>query len=240
MAQINQDIGKVMNNKIDAFIPNQEKALMLAQREVAVFVYDAVHLEGINFTLPEIQTLLEGITVGGHKLNEQQIAINQGNAWRHLFYSIKNQSFFLTADYTCQLHHIAAKEEALEWGDFRTGNVTIAGTKFDPPDAEKLPDAFDLMTAEIEEIDSIYDKAISVFLIMARNQFFYDVNKRMGRFMMNGILLKAGYPAINLPASRQLEFNQLMLDFYDSNNKEPMIEFMKSCLDDRIIKIMSE
>jgi hypothetical protein len=27
---------------------------MLAQREVAVFVYDAVHLEGINFTFPDI------------------------------------------------------------------------------------------------------------------------------------------------------------------------------------------
>lgn len=43
---------------------------MLAQREVAVFVYDAVQLEGINFTLPEIQTLMEGVTIGGHKLSD--------------------------------------------------------------------------------------------------------------------------------------------------------------------------
>jgi len=229
-----------MNNKIASIKPNQAKALMLAQREVAVFVYDAVHLEGINFTLPEIQTLLQGITVGGHKLNEQQIVINQGNAWRHLFYTIKNQSFVLTADYICKLHHIAAKEEVLEWGSFRTGNITIVGTIFNPPDADKLPDLFDLMLSEIETINNVVDKAISAFLIMARNQFFYDVNKRMGRFIMNGILLNAGYPAINLPASRQLEFNQLMLNFYDSNNKKPMIKFMKSCLDDRLIKIMSE
>lgn len=229
-----------MHNKIDCIIPNPEKALMLAQREVSVFVYDAVNLEGINFTLPEIQTLLDGITVGGHKLNEQQIAINQGNAWRHLFASIKNNTFELTVDFLCQLHKIAAKEEALEWGQFRAGNVTIAGTKYTPPSPDNLPNLFDNMLAEIKEIDNIYDKAISIFLIMARNQFFYDVNKRMGRFMMNGILLNAGYPAINLPASRQLEFNQLMLDFYDSNDKKPMIEFMKSCLDDRLIAIMSE
>ena len=91
----------VLNNasmiidKIASIKPDQAKALMLAQREVAVFVYDAVQLEGINFTLPEIQTLLDGITVGGHKLNEQQIAINQGNAWRHLFYSIKNKIYSL-------------------------------------------------------------------------------------------------------------------------------------------------
>ncbi|MEA1866894.1 MAG: hypothetical protein U9N19_02165, partial [Thermodesulfobacteriota bacterium] len=41
------------------------KAMMLAKRQLAECVCDAVNLEGINLTLPEIQTLLDGITVGG-------------------------------------------------------------------------------------------------------------------------------------------------------------------------------
>jgi hypothetical protein len=49
--------------------PNKAKALMLAKRQLVEFVWDAVTLEGINFTLPEIQTLLDGITVGGHRLS---------------------------------------------------------------------------------------------------------------------------------------------------------------------------
>ena len=44
---------------------------MLAKRQLAEFVCDTVNLEGMNFTLPEIQTLLDGITVGGHKLTDQ-------------------------------------------------------------------------------------------------------------------------------------------------------------------------
>lgn len=60
--------------------PDRDIALMLAKREVSVLVHDAVMLEGIHFTLPEIQTLLEGITVGGHKLSDQQIVVNQGDA----------------------------------------------------------------------------------------------------------------------------------------------------------------
>ena len=220
--------------------PNKDKALMLAQREIAVFVYDAVKLEGIHFTLPEIQTLLEGITVGGHKLSDQQIAINQGCAWRALFSAIKQGEFQLNSEYACQLHSIAAKEEALEWGKFRSGGVTIAGTHYMPPTADKLSQLFKKMSAEIVLFEDIYEQAIFVFLTMARYQFFYDVNKRMGRFMMNGILLNAGYPAINLPAKRQLEFNQLMLSFYQSGNQQPMNQFMRSCLDERIIKIMQE
>ncbi|MCP4432696.1 MAG: Fic family protein [Gammaproteobacteria bacterium] len=219
---------------------NKDKALMLAQREIAVLVCDAVELEGIHFTLPEIQTLLDGITVGGHRLGDQQIAINQGDAWRSLFAVIKEGTFQLSSDYACQLHGIAAKEDALEWGKFRSGGVTIAGTQYMPPIADALPGLFERMTAEMLLFDDIYDQAIFIFLTMARCQFFYDVNKRMGRFMMNGLLLNAGYPAINLPARRQLEFNQLMLDFYASGNLDPMNRFMRSCLDKRIIKIMRE
>ena len=96
------------------------------------------------------------------------------------------------------------------------------------------------MTERACKIIDVYDRAIFYFLTMARCQFFYDVNKRMGRFVMNGVLLSAGYPAINLPAKRQLEFNQLMLAFYDSNDQNPMNAFMRACLDSRVIKIMRE
>ena len=220
--------------------PNKDKALMLAQREIAVFVCDAVELEGIHFTLPEIQTLLDGITVGGHKLSDQQIVINQGNAWRHLFVSIKQEAFQLNSDYACLLHGIAGKEEALEWGKFRSGGVTIAGTNYLPPSAKTLPELFNKMVNDVTSFNDIYDQAIFIFLTMARCQFFYDVNKRMGRFLMNGLLLNSGYPAINLPAKRQLEFNQLMLIFYESGDQQPMNQFMRSCLDKRIINIINE
>ena len=58
--------------------------------------------------------------------------------------------------------------------------------------------------------------------------------------MMNGLLLDAGYPVINLPAKRQLEFNTLMLEFYLNDQREPMNSLLRSCLDERIIKIMKE
>lgn len=213
---------------------------MLAKRELPTFVYDAVQLEGINFTLPEIQTLLDGITVGGHKLSDQQIAVNQGDAWRQLFNDIKKGTFEVSANYAIALHKIAGKEEILEWGRFRSGDVTIAGTDYLPPKAQQLPALFTGMDQEHHTINDLFDKAIFIFLSMARNQFFYDVNKRMGRFMMNGILLSHGYPAINVPVKRQLEFNQLMLNFYKSNDQTAMNSFLKSCLDQRIIEIMAE
>ena len=220
--------------------PNIEKAMMLAKRQLAEFVCDAVNLEGINLTLPEIQTLLDGVTVGGHKISDQQIALNQAAAWRALFALIDEKQFEITAEKVCALHLIAGKDEALDWGKFRSSGVTIAGTDYMPPQADGLPELFDKMVNDSYNISDIYDRAIHFFLTMARYQFFYDVNKRMGRFIMNGLLLNYGYPAINLPAKRQLEFNQLMLDFYETDNQKPMNTFLRSCLDEKVIKIMKE
>jgi len=220
--------------------PQREKALMLARREVAAFVCDAVNLEGLPFTLPEVQTLLDGITVGGHKVSDQQIVLNQGKAWESLFASLREHGFAVSRAYACALHAIAAKEEVLTWGAFRCGGVTIAGTDWLPPKHTELPRLFERMVQEADVLEDIYDRAIFVFLEMARTQFFYDVNKRMGRFMMNGLLLDAGYPAINLPARHKLEFNRLMLNFYATGDQAPMNAFMRSCLDPKIIKIMKE
>ncbi len=54
--------------------------------------------------------------------------------------------------------------------------------------------------------------------------------------MMNGILLAAGFPIINVPAKHQQAFNTLMLEFYSSNNMQPMNQFLRSCVDEKIIK----
>lgn len=216
--------------------PNVRLALQLAKRDLPALVYDAVNLEGVAMTLPEVQTILDGITVGGHKISDQNMAINQAKAWEFIFGLVNKGEFTFNKATALSVHAIAGQEEALDWGRFRSGYVSIAGSDYQPP----APTELDAKWAEVEqqvvkEAD-IYDQAIVAFLQMARAQFFWDVNKRTGRFMMNGILLAMGFPIINVPAKRQQEFNTRMLDFYQSNDMTAMNTFLRSCLDDKIIK----
>lgn len=216
-------------------IPNKRLAKHLAMREVPSLVYEAVNLEGIAITLPEVQTILDGVTVGGHKISEQNIVIHQANTWTQLFKLIDENKFDFSKSIALELHNIAGEEEAFEWGVFRSGNVSIGGSEYEPPPPEKLDELWLETESEINQIEDVYDKAIAAFLKMARLQFFWDVNKRMGRFMMNGILLNEGYPIINVPARRQLEFNTLMLEFYSSNDMNKMNSFLRDCLNEMII-----
>jgi len=216
--------------------PNPAMALQLAVRDVPSLVYDAVNLEGVAMTLPEVQTLLDGITVGGHKISDQNMALNQAKAWKHLFSLVSDDGFSFSKNIALRIHKIAGKEEALQWGAFRTGNVTISGSDYEPPSPSELEQIWFDLEREIGSCNDIYDRAITAFLRMARAQFFWDVNKRTGRFMMNGILLEAGLPIINVPAKKQLDFNRLMLDFYSSGDMTAMRVFLRECVNPKIIE----
>lgn len=216
--------------------PNRGMAKQLAVRDIPSLVYDAVNLEGVAMTLPEVQTLLDGITVGGHKISDQNMALNQAAAWKHLFSLVSENKFSFSKDIALSIHNIAGKEEALEWGAFRNGNVTISGSEYEPPSPKDLDHAWAEIESEVAACNDVYDLAITAFLRMARAQFFWDVNKRMGRFMMNGILLTHGFPIINVPAKRQKEFNQLMLDFYTTAEMTEMNKFLRSCIHEKIIE----
>ncbi len=208
--------------------PDRRKAIFYARRQLAEFVYDAVNLEDIPMTLPEVQTLLDNITVGGHKISDQNIVLNQAAAWRHLFASLEAETFTLSKAFACTLHSIAAEKEALTWGKFRDGPVRISGTSYIPSSHQILDQLWEDMLAEVDLLKDPYQRAMRVFLRMARQQFFFDVNKRMGRFMMNGVLLDQGLLAINVPAVRKQEFNQKMLRFYESNDTGEMEDFLFS------------
>jgi len=222
--------------------PNPQKALFFAKKQLSELVFDAVNLEGVNYTLPEVQTLLDGVTVGGHKQTDELIVHNQIKAWKFLFAAIEKQDFDLSAEFVCQMQGKVVKKEVLAWGKFRSGGVSIAGTEYLAPEHTKLADLWQQLAQKSmpNDIEGIYQYAISVFLQIARIQFFYNGNKRTGRLMMNGILITNGLPVINLPAKKQLKFNQLTLDFYPSNNETPIQAFMLSCLNPKHLEIMAE
>ena len=118
--------------------PDQPAALWRAEKLHAGLVTDTVNLEGNPFTLPEVQTLLEGVTVGGHRLSDAEQVQNQSESWHKLIALVRDGAFAVTNDVACTLNGIVARKEALEWGVFRDRQVTIAGPEWMPPRAEGL------------------------------------------------------------------------------------------------------
>jgi Fic family protein len=194
--------------------------------------------EGKAYTYPQVKTVLEGITQGGSRINDEQDILNQKKSLEKLIDMVNQGAFKLDKDSFCNLHEVAAKEEALSWGVFRTGKVGIAGTEHSPPLPDQLNKIFERGIVYIKNLTNPIEQALVFFMFGAYHQFFFDANKRTSRLIMNGILLSAGYDALVIPAKQKFRYNEVMLALYDTQNATAAIDFLLECyrFQDQVIK----
>jgi Fic family protein len=224
-------------------VHSTERVAFRFHRMLPEYVWDASVLEGNPFTFPEVKTLLDGVTVGGRKLSDQEQVLNLAASARELVARVKAGQFTANKQTFTELHALVAKNEALEWGHFRgegketnyTPDVSLGQHgRYTPlatlPGAPELNRVFSRgLEVQNQELSSPFEGAASFFLFGALQQFFFDGNKRTSRFMMNGILMSAGIDAISIPAARSQAFNEAMVRFYLSKDGTEMMAFLASC-----------
>lgn len=206
-----------------------ERACVRLQQRFPEYIWSDSVTDGKAYTYPLVKTVLDGATVGGGKISYEQDILNQKKSLEKLIQLVKQGRFDITKDAFCTLHDLAAKEEALEWGVFRSGNVGVAGASYSPPSPGQLNDIFKAGISEIKGIKNVLERGVIFFLFGAYYQFFYDANKRTSRLMMNGCLLAGGWDALVVDANKRMEYNQVMLNFYNTKNADKAIRFLVNC-----------
>ncbi|MGL4876254.1 MAG: Fic family protein [Clostridium sp.] len=211
----------------------EKKLILLVKKLLPDVVFNMASLEGNPFTYPEVQTLLDGITIGGHKVSDEQQIFNIRNGWDELFNIVLKEESNLNIDTFNKFNKLVAKDEALISGSFRTGQVRIAGTEYMPPKAEDLEEIFNReLKILIKNAKTKTDLAIDLFLWGSLNQFYYDGNKRTSRLIANMVLISNGQGILNIKAKDRLEFNSLMVEFYNSQEADGIFNFInKKCIE---------
>lgn len=211
---------------------DKEKAIMLTRRMLPEYVFDISQLENNPLTFPQVKTLIDGITIGGHKISDVEQVLNIKNAWINLLDLIKENTFEPSIETFNQTNKIIAQNEAIYAGKFRNGSVSIAGTqKYKSPKFDELEHIFHNEIHIILEGFSPVEQAIRLFLWGCLNQFYWDGNKRTARIIANGILINEGIGILNIKTRDILEFNTLMIDFYDTQNASDIVQFLaKKCI----------
>jgi len=220
-----------------------EHATSRYRQMLATFVWDAGVLENNPLTFVEVKTLLDGVTVGGRKISDQEQILNLAESSRQLMEIVRNGSFALNKTIFTSLHGIVARNEALEWGHFRgegkeksaTPNVGLGEYGEHTPlptieGAEELNRVFERgVNALHKHVSKPFERGAAFFLFGALHQFFFDGNKRTSRHMMNGILMSAGVDPISISAAKVQEFNGKMVDFYHYKDATEMMGFLAEC-----------
>ncbi|WP_407301697.1 Fic family protein [Clostridium botulinum] len=210
-----------------------KKLIFVAKKILPDIIFNMGSLEGNPFTFPEVQTLLDGITVGGRRVSDEQQLYDLKNSWEYLFDLVKKEKFQLNKEISNSINNKVAINEALISGEFRDSQVRIGGTDYIPPQAEELNSIFlNELPKIIGRCKTKTELAFEIFLFVALNQFYYDSNKRTGRLLANGVLLSSGQGVLNIKAKDKLEFNTLMIGFYDTKNANNICDFLyNKCLE---------
>lgn len=213
-----------MKNKYNMTI---EQNIFLAKRNLVDNIYSNARLEGLNITFPQTKTILEGINVPELKIDEIQCILNLRDAWK---YVINNIDVDFNLQFICKVNEFVARNESIAWGQLRNGKVEITGTSYIPeiPNEEKVKTDI----AQILEIENTTERAIEYMLYGMRNQLFWDGNKRTSTICANKIMIQNGNGIIKIPDNKLQEFTTLLSEFYTTNKKEKIKQFIfDNCID---------
>ncbi|KLU61576.1 hypothetical protein CEB3_c20080 [Peptococcaceae bacterium CEB3] len=84
----------------------------------------------------------------------------------------------------------------------------------------------------IHEIEDPTDKAITLMLYLMRRQMFLDGNKRTAMLSGNQVMISSGCGILSVPIEQQREFTTMLVQFYESNDMEPLKNFVYDhCID---------
>lgn len=218
-----------------------ERSIFRFEKSLPELVWNAAALEGNTFTLPQVQTLLDGVTVGGKKIEEAEQILALSEGMEMMIDAVRDGSFSLGKAMSDRIHSGVGQHEAIESGHFRGegrvfggGNVILASggaVGGDPAgeNGEQLQADYTNLLAALGTFDDPRARALVYFASATRSQSYFDGNKRTARILMTGALIQSGFEPVNIPYARQEEFNVALDELFRTDDGTTLIEFLTTC-----------
>lgn len=212
-----------MGKFTDKYHLNKSQSLFLAKKGQIKNIYCGMKMENRAVTLDQTRAILNGVNVPNVQLDDIQAILNMRDAWKFLLNTVSET---ITFEYWCKLNEYIARNEALEWGKLRTGNVGISGTDYVPPIPEKEQVITTLEDIVSDKGMTATDKALEVFTWGTRGQYFWDGNKRTSLMLANKILISAGAGIMTITDKYMEQFNVLLLEYYNTGKSSKLKRFL--------------
>lgn len=197
---------KILTEKkqtIDSLKPLGEKAVGSLEEWLKVeLTYSSNAIEGNTLSRIETAEVIEkGIsaTISGKPLKDQLEAINHAKAIEFIknLAAQRKSHQFITEDDVLAIHKIILSGIMDEWaGKYRQTQVFIRGVDFEPPTPRQVPNLMKQFIAwlnDAQESHPVKIASIAHYKFEAIHPFI-DGNGRVGRLLMNLILILNGYP----------------------------------------------
>ncbi len=213
------------NAQLDRYRPLPQETVHRLNDDLRVFLtYHSNAIEGNTLTLRETQMVIEyGMTIRGHSLREYLEATNHAEAYSYLTTLVEKRAP-ITRETILTLHSMVMDKILEAKGQFRTVPVYIRGANMAPPPASQVESLMREWVTWIDGQGKDYEPVIRAAI--AHHGFeavhpFTDGNGRVGRLLLNLMLMREGYPPALLLRDWRVRYIQA-LDTANTGNYSPL------------------
>ena len=201
----------------DRYNMTKEQNIFLAKRNIVDSIWRSSHIEGIDVTFPETQQIFDGGNVARLRIDEIQTINNLKHAWLYILNSIDEPE---NLNLLKSINSLVGTNLVDRAGNIRNYEVRIGGTNWIP----ELPDEAEVLKKleELNKIESITERAITIMCYLMRTQFFTDGNKRTSMLFANKIMISNGKGIISIPVEKIEEFGRELTKYYETDNMEDL------------------
>lgn len=197
----------------DKFNLTQEQNRRFAKKNLVRLVFTTSRFEGLNTTLPQTQTIIDGMSAAGVSIDDTNVIVQLKRGWQYVIR--ENKPLSLNIEQNINL--LVARYDSLDPVSFRTGNVTVelgnSNGEWQPPEIN-LDQERKFFDELMQKDTSITDKAMTLMYHNMINQLFWDGNKRTATLAANKLMIDNGAGLINVPLNKWDKWNELISEFY--------------------------
>ncbi len=174
-----------------------------------LLTYHSTGIEGNTLDLGETQLVIaEGITIGGHSLKEHLEATNHAEAY-DMLNTLVDKTGPLTDEHIFALHRLVLDKLHPEAGQWRKGTVSLTKSRHRPPHPQQVPGLMAEWLAWLRSDAAQYHPILRAAI--AHHQFvaihpFMDANGRVGRLILNLLLMRDGFAPALLLREQRLQY----------------------------------
>lgn len=213
--------------RLDSYRPLPQNVVANLREGLLVeYTYSSNAIEGNTLTLGETRMVIEdGVTIGGKSVREHLEASNHPKAIAFIE-ELATEDREITEEDILRLHGLILSGIDPSAGKYRRWGVKISGSTFSPPPSGEVPQRvaalMEWLRRNPDELGPIELAALSMHRF-SQIPPFADGNGRVGRLLMNLVLIRAGYPFITNISYRDRAKYLRALQEADEENVKPLV-----------------
>ena len=205
----------------DKYRMTKEQNRRLVKMNFTQLVHITSRFEGVTTTLPETQTIIDGLGVSGVPVDDINTIVQLKRAWQYII----TEESPLTLAVEQKINQITARYDSLDPGNFRSGGglvLTARGDFVSPEvDFSKEKKYFTMLMEQPKM--SMTEKALRLMYHNMRQQIFWDGNKRTAFLAANKLLIDHGIGILSISLDLWPKWNELISDYYSSGELAPLL-----------------